>query len=266
MPTPSTYYTPCSPIIVGCTLYLNSTFTTYAPNGYYSDGINVYFVSGNTGSVVEVTNCPPSAPCEGDCCFVGGTIILLADSSTKRIEDIKIGDIVISYNESLQKLEAKPVKSIRGKLSNELIRITLANGIVLQSTNDHPYYVNGYKLASYDPISTTEKYNFDIDIDKLKVGDKVHLVTEETTTIVSIEELYGIEQVYTFEVADNHNYYANGILVHNKAYGPICCYNVVTGEYLTITNAGDNHPGCCCLGENWQNASPENCNLGGEII
>jgi len=33
------------------------------------------------------------------CCFVKGTKITMFDYTTKNIEDVKIGDIVITYNE-----------------------------------------------------------------------------------------------------------------------------------------------------------------------
>jgi hypothetical protein len=58
MPTPTTYYTNCSPIISGCFLYLNSNYTGPVPAGYYSDGVRVYHVTGSIGQVTSVTNCP----------------------------------------------------------------------------------------------------------------------------------------------------------------------------------------------------------------
>jgi hypothetical protein len=58
MPTVTTYYTNCFPIITGCFLYLNSNYTGPVPAGYYSDGINVYQVTGSIGQVTNITTCP----------------------------------------------------------------------------------------------------------------------------------------------------------------------------------------------------------------
>jgi intein/homing endonuclease len=179
----------------------------------------------------------------------------------KSIKNIRPGDTVLSYNEKTGQSELNKVIAIRGKISNQLIRYTFANGVVLESTKDHPYYVNGFNIASYDPIKTTEKYNFNLDIDMIKVGDVVNLPNGDTTYIEDIEELFESEKVYTFEVENNHNYYANGILVHNKGFLQICCYNDVTAQYATINNYGPGHPGCCCLGANWVEVTPSDCNL-----
>lgn len=262
MPTPTSYYTTCSPIIEGCKLYLDSFFTTYAPAGYYSDGTSVYQVTGSLGTVTKVTSCPSSLPCSGDCCFVGNTKVLLSTGEEKLIKDIIVGEFVLCFNEDTKENQIKKVSGLKTKLSNEIIKYTFGNGVTIECTKDHPIYVNNYKIASLDPLVTTEKYNFDIDIDLIKVGDIVHLFDGDTTYIEEIDEAYSTESVYTLEVEDNHNFYANGILVHNKSLGPICCFNEVTNQYLTITNAGDpDHPGCCCLGPNWVAANPDDCNL-----
>ena len=255
----STYYTTCAPIIAGCTLYLNSNYTGFAPAGYYSDGISVYHVTGTLGVVATKTQCPAPAACN-NCCFVANTMISLKNDDQKSIKNIQPGDMVLSYNESKNEVEVNKVISVRGKIANNLVRYTFTNGVMLESTSDHPYYVNGLKIASFDPIVTTEKYDFEIDIDKIKVGDVVNLQDGTTTVIEDIEVLDNAEQVFTFEVENNHNYYANGILVHNKTQGNICCYNSVTGQYQSIANAGDpQHSGCCCLGNNWVNAPGGAC-------
>jgi len=262
MPTPATYYTNCSPIITGCFLYLNSNYTGPVPAGYYSNGVQVYQVTGSLGQVTDVTICPSTTlpPCT-NCCFVANTMISLANGDIKSIKNIQVGDVVLSFNEQLNNIEPNKVLSIKSRTTNDLVRYTFTNGVMIESTIDHPYYVNGFKIASFDPISTTEKYNFEIDIDLIKIGDVVNLADGTTSVIEDIETLDLLEQVYTFEVENNHNYYANGILVHNKTPGTICCYNTVTQQYQTVSNAGGNHSGCCCLGPNWVNTNLSNCSL-----
>lgn len=262
MPIPTTYYTSCSPIINGCFLYLNSNYTGPVPAGYYSDGISVYNVTGSLGQVTSISNCPSTTlpPCE-NCCFVGTTLITLADGKTKAIKDIEVGDVVLSFNEVEDANESNQVLAIKSKISKTLVRYIFANGITIESTEDHPIYVNGYHIASFNPILTTEKYNFDIDVNQINLGDTVNLADGSTTYIEHIEILFEEEQVYTVEVENNHNYYANEVLVHNKSSGTICCYNTVTLQVQSISNAGGAHSGCCCLGANWISATLSECGL-----
>jgi intein/homing endonuclease len=270
MPTSLPYYTTCAPIILGCTLYTNSNYTGYAPAGYYSDGIKIYQVTGSLGQVTNITNCTTTTttvPC-GNCCFVGNTLIALSDGSLLAIEKIKKGHEVLSFNEASGKVESNSVLAVRTKMANKLVRYILSNSVIIESTDDHPFYVNGYNIASFNPLVTTEKYNFEIDIDQIQVGDVLNLQDGGEVVIEYIEVDEDVhERVYTFEVENNHNYFANGVLVHNKTFGQICCFNTVTSQYAVINNAGDpGHSGCCCLGANWVAAPPEDCNLGGSEI
>jgi len=262
MPTPTTYYTNCSPIINGCFLYLNSNYTGPVPAGYYSDGFKVYQVTGSLGQVTSVTNCPGTtqAPCN-NCCFVAGTMISLENGEIKNIKDVQVNDVVLSFNEEKNTIESNKVVSVRSKSSKNLIKYSFANGVVIESTDDHPFYVNGYLIASFNPLVTTEKYGFEIDVNQINIGDTVNLADGDTTYIEDIEILDDEKQVYTFEVENNHNYYANGILVHNKTSGTICCYNTVTLQNQSISNAGGAHSGCCCLGPNWVSAPLSQCGL-----
>lgn len=271
MPTPATYYTSCSPIINGCFLYSNSNYTGPVPAGYYSDGFKVYQVTGSLGQVTSVTTCPAPTtiaptPC-GDCCFVEGTLISLADGGIKNIKDIQVGDVVLSFNENENIIQSNIVLSVRNKSSKSLIKYSFANGVVTKSTDDHPYYVNGYNISSFNPLVTTEKYGFETEVNQINIGDTVNLADGNTTYIEDIEVLFDEEQVYTFEVENNHNYYANGILVHNKGNVTVCCQNTVTGQFLTRNNAGSaTDSGCCCLGPNWVAAPLGDCGGGGGPI
>ena len=51
-------YTNCSPIVLGCFLYQDSGLTTPVANGFYSDGTNVFEVTGGAGEITNVTSCP----------------------------------------------------------------------------------------------------------------------------------------------------------------------------------------------------------------
>jgi hypothetical protein len=150
-------------------------------------------------------------------CFVAGTKITLEGGSKKNIEDIVIGDEVLSFNEASNLIEPKKVVELKQPIHSDLVKYHLSNDITLTCTYDHPIYINGLELASYKPEWTNERYNLGREVSQIKVGDTVRLSTYVLTVIKEIEVLPEVDtQTYIFTVEDNHNFYANDILVHNK--------------------------------------------------
>ena len=150
-------------------------------------------------------------------CFVAGTQITLEGGSKKNIEDIVVGDEVLSFNEASNLIEPKKVVELKQPMHSDLVKYHLSNDTTLTCTYDHPIYINGLELASYKPEWTNERYNLGRDVSQIKVGDMVRLSTYGHTAIKEIEVLPEVDtQTYIFTVEDNHNFYANDILVHNK--------------------------------------------------
>jgi hypothetical protein len=151
-------------------------------------------------------------------CFVAGTEIVLENGDVKNIEDIVVGDSVITFNETTGIKEVKLVNKVNTPIHGDLVKYTFSNGIEIISTVDHPFYVNDFSLVSLSPELTNDRYNLSVEVDMIKEGDVVHLIEgDEIVNIKSIELLNGGNtQTYIISVDDNHNFYANGILVHNK--------------------------------------------------
>ena len=150
-------------------------------------------------------------------CFVAGTQITLEGGSKKNIEDIVIGDEVLSFNETSNLIEPKKVVELKQPIHSDLVKYHLSNSTTLTCTHDHPIYIDGLELASYKPEWTNERYNLGREVSQIKVGDMFRLSTYGHTAIKEIEVLPEVDtQTYIFTVEDNHNFYANDILVHNK--------------------------------------------------
>ena len=112
---------------------------------------------------------------------------------------------------------SKEVTEIFSPIHDDLITITFSNGVEVTCTYDHPFYVNGLNLSSYRPKQTLERYEFDREVGKLKEGDILKDVELNEVSVVSIKELDREKtQTYIFTVEDNHNFFANGLLTHNK--------------------------------------------------
>jgi intein/homing endonuclease len=151
-------------------------------------------------------------------CFIAGTQITMADGSFKNIEEVQIGDEVISLNEETKLNEVKKVINTKSPIHNDLVKYTLSNGVEVTSTFDHPFYVNKMELASYAPNLTNERYELGINVRKIETGDFVYMIPNDNEVTIEKIEPQPLKdtQTYIFTVEDNHNFYANGILTHNK--------------------------------------------------
>jgi intein/homing endonuclease len=99
-----------------------------------------------------------------------------------------------------------------------MVKYVFANQTEIICTFDHPFYVDGLELASYTPFLTNKRYELNKEVRQIKMGDMVYLSNGVSKTAVKdvIELDEKDTQTYIITVEDNHNFYANGILVHNK--------------------------------------------------
>ena len=182
-------------------------------------------------------------------CFVAGTNIAMADGTTKNIEDVQIGDVVMTVNTKTMGIENRLVLAMLSQLhtgegTDLTIKITFPDGTINQNTNTHPYYTETKGWASYEPELTKEKYG--ISVSRLENGDVVYRLSNGALSeieIANIEEVH--EPVVTYNlmrVEDNSNFFANGILVHNKetndiyCYSQQCCYKNTDSEWVGCKN------------------------------
>lgn len=154
----------------------------------------------------------------GGSCFVAGTKVLMADGTEKNIEEVVEGDEVLSFNEETLQNESKKVIGLKMPIHDDLVKYYFDNETTITSTFDHPYYINGSDLASFTPFLTNKRYEIGREVKQIKIGDIVSLSTSNSNaSIINIEELPKVDtQTYIITVEDNHNFYANNILVHNK--------------------------------------------------
>ena len=152
-------------------------------------------------------------------CFIAGTKISMSDGSLKNIENIKKGQLVKSYNLQNKKIENKEVLITEISSSNIFIEITFNDGTKNINTLTHPYYIKHKGWASFDEKTAKQKYG--VTVAKLKEGDTVFKLKTEKVTELKINKIEVIKEnkrTYNLSnVKDNHNFFANGILVHNRS-------------------------------------------------
>lgn len=141
----------------------------------------------------------------GGGCFIAGTLISL-QNQFKNIEDIQIGDIVLSYNEEIHQNEYSIVlQTMIHNVTEEIYDLYIENEI-LTVTGIHRFYIRRKHDVEWIPASD------------LHIGDYVLFADGNWHPIFKIKVRIRSLFVYNFEVSHNHNYYVgrNQILAHNK--------------------------------------------------
>ena len=152
-------------------------------------------------------------------CFVAGTLVTTEDGQ-KPIEEIQVGDKVLSENPETGEIAYKTVEETYINETDELIHVHV-NEETISATPNHPFYVDklGWTLAK-----------------NLRAGDVLVLSNGEFVVIewIQHEILESPVKVYNFEVEDFHTYFVGecGVLVHNK------CPSIESN----IDNDGVNNP------------------------
>ena len=162
-------------------------------------------------------------------CFVAGSEVALANGDHKNIEDIVVGDLVLSWNEETQEIEANEVYDTLQPVNSNLADLTFENShdtnesniSYISCTYDHPIYVktqDSFKISSLDPEKSTSTYDIPHKIDKLNIGDNAFNIHNGLSELKAIEpaEDKDPQVTYTLRVKNNNNFFVNGILVHNK--------------------------------------------------
>lgn len=111
-------------------------------------------------------------------CFAEGTEITMADGSLKSIEDIQVGDKVLSYNLETRETEADEVLELYSPTNNNMMRMEFSDGTVIHSTFDHPYYVKNKGWCSLKPEVTNDLIKNITDVGQLQEGDVCHLLKD----------------------------------------------------------------------------------------
>ena len=142
----------------------------------------------------------------------------MADGTLKNIEEVEIGDLVMSLNEDTGEYVAQRVSStIINKKSTDLVYVYLSNGTRIGMRAYHPLLTTeGWK--SLRPDSPDAKRENIEGLSLLEVGDTL-VGYDENVTIVKVEQRPEVEDYYTYNIGveGHHNYIVEGIVAHNMA-------------------------------------------------
>ena len=145
------------------------------------------------------------AQCHGDCdpqpggggCFLAGTRITMADGTTKPIEEIAVGDVVLAYDKASGQMKPDPVKRLHAP-------VTVDSYLLV---NDR------LRITRTQPVFSAGKW---VEMGQLAVGDTL---TGADGRAVPIETLVVVDTpitVYNFDTNPYETFVAEGFIVHRK--------------------------------------------------
>lgn len=150
-------------------------------------------------------------------CFPAGTKITMFDGSYKNIEDVQIGDRVLSYKVKYNCFTSWTVKDIAvpyhtvWEINNGLIRMTDDHPLRIRKSNGQEAW--GVLNVEEGKLAT----RIDNEIIQLEIGDR--LFTEDGKWIEIYEISFSPAVIITYDLmsfSGRQTYFANGILVHEE--------------------------------------------------
>ena len=164
-------------------------------------------------------------------CFLAGTKISMSDGEYKNIEEVQVGEKVVSYDELSKTKTISKVIDIYHHPIDEMVDdnyliIKTEKGKLIKVTPNHRIYSDGvWKFAG-----------------DLKVNDHLLNDQNEIDKISSIQKVYKKVLNYNLEIEKYHVYYAESILVHNIKPGtptvPGNLYLTAGNDVITGSNNG----------------------------
>ncbi|MBQ5513582.1 MAG: hypothetical protein IIT83_07840 [Bacteroidales bacterium] len=144
-------------------------------------------------------------------CFAAGTKVLLADRTSKNIEDIQEGDRVMSFNSLTNTQEPATVQETAAVTHCNLVTYTFDNGATITATDDHPLLTT-HGWASMNPVKSANYKGFN-GVAQIAVGDK--FITESgVLTLQSTSVSHNPQKTYTIvRLSNGDGFYANGVAV-----------------------------------------------------
>jgi hypothetical protein len=153
-------------------------------------------------------------------CFLAGTPVLMADGSRKAIEQIQKGEMIVAYDEiSGQRFDSPVTEALHhpAKLQ-QLYRFTMDNGATFTSNNVHLIYVpslHGYFAA--EDIAALWRRSPDLSLMNADGSSAAIVKIDSYADVVPMYNLHvrGLNQLSPRDLGRGHNYFVDGVLVHN---------------------------------------------------
>lgn len=167
------------------------------------------------GATFPSTGSSGSGSGSGSGCLLYGSLIDMADGTQKVIEDIVVGDEVVSYNiNGLGKIEKYADWYQEGAITGSTSTSTVVSNIL----DSYTYYFlinNTIKTTFEQPFLISNEKKYFTYARDIKVGDYLFNKNQEWIKVESKVRVDENIQTAVLDVEEVDNYYAEGFLTHN---------------------------------------------------
>lgn len=143
-----------------------------------------------------------------------GTWIVMADDTKKNVDDIQIGDVVLSYDCTKKVYEKKKVTSIDKIMYSRMVRLVLENKLQILTSSDLPFWgETGW--VSTNPESSTES-DLSQNVKEIKVGNYLYYYDVLSTSSDRVAFVEGITEsmmAYAIQIEGGGAIIANSFIV-----------------------------------------------------
>jgi predicted phage terminase large subunit-like protein len=152
-------------------------------------------------------------------CLTGDTPVLMGDGSWKPIRDIRVGDLVVSHRDGEQTIN--PVENWMEQEEDDVIEVNTSNGRVKCNAR-HPFWtkkgwVNAGDLTKDDEVlhsgAVHRSEECSVTPDQARIDEPFYW-----RKVVSVKPLGYKEKLYDMQVAQDHNFIADGCVVSNTLW------------------------------------------------
>lgn len=214
-----------------CTSYASASCGCPSPQRCLNNTCQTCIPSDGMSTCTMTEECCGDACINGLCysCFTAGTRVAMADGTSRPIEHVLVGDLVLGSDGHINRV----VEIERPLLGQR--RLYALNGSDFFVTAEHPFMTEaGWK--SIDPAALGAE-NSALSVDRLVVGDRLLILTDVAVALsvgsirgevvdmrtesVVLTSLVGqpadpATPLYNLRLDGDHTYFANDLLVHNK--------------------------------------------------
>jgi len=157
----------------------------------------------------DVTQVAPPSEVETPVCFAAGTLVLMADGTSKPIERIEPGEMVLAASEHDPEGPVKACRVLEAYHNGPrpLLEVRVAGGTI-RCTFKHPFYVKGKGWTAAE---------------ELEAGDHLRAPTDRSPRVAGVSSSHTSEAVFNLHVEESRTYFVlsgaggGGILVHNQS-------------------------------------------------
>lgn len=156
----------------------------------------------------------------GTVCFLKGTKITLPDKSQKYIEDLKLGEFVLTYKidglSELKKDDKVKIMNWSNEDMNGEFSKNRVKNIWVNPTEKYLVINDKLRITNLHIIHVKrgDEYKF-LPAEKAKIGDFLFTDSGEYERISDIKQIYEKTEVYNIEVRKAKTYFADNYLVHH---------------------------------------------------